>query len=71
MSLGPDSLVLFPTPFSAYTSGVDFSSALEDLLGPCPHVSPLSFTIHAPTSSLCYPHPLKHVCQSLDFSPQY
>lgn len=38
MSLGPDSLVLFPTPFSAYTSGVDFSSALEDLLGsvsPC------------------------------------
>lgn len=43
MSLGPDSLVLFPTPFSAYTSGVDFSSALEDLLGPVSPCLPTQF----------------------------
>lgn len=34
MSLGPDLLVLFLTPFSAYSSGVNLSSALEGLLRP-------------------------------------
>lgn len=43
MCLGPDSLVLFPTPFSAYTSGVDLSSALEDLLGPLSPPLPIQF----------------------------